>query len=335
MRNAALVLSTVMVFGVAAAGAGRSTDPAAVVEPTDTCTTAGASITTTTLTSTTLTSTTLTTTTLTSTTTGPSSTPSSTSTTATTATTSSTSSTSTTLPWQRYPTNGVTPLRARTMHVYSRIETTDPVVFLTIDDGFFRDPRVPALLEERHAPATLFLISATAATDPAYFGRFLTMGGSINGHTAQHACLPGMALADQKWQICAAMSTITHTYGSVGLFFRPPRGESDDTTFTAARACGVRAVLFWLTGDPPRRHHHPSLPAIHVRHARRAVRRTRPARPHSRPPRGLPPRRVTSPRELKFAWVGAISGRGGVRGNCRGRGPRPRRPRGPWPTPGR
>lgn len=157
----------------------------------------------------------------------------------------STTTTSTTLVWQQFPIGPVTPLRARTIHSYSRIDTTDPVVFITIDDGFVRDPRVPELLEQRQAPATLFLISGSIQQDPEYFRRFLALGGSINTHTRRHAYLPGMSPADQQDEICAATYTIEHTYGSAGYFFRPPRGESDENTLSAARACGARAMILW------------------------------------------------------------------------------------------
>lgn len=157
----------------------------------------------------------------------------------------STTTTSTTLVWQQFPIGPVTPLRPRTIHSYSRINTTDPVVFITIDDGYVRDPRVPELLEQRQAPATLFLISGAIQQDPEYFRRFLALGGSINTHTRRHAYLPGMSPADQQDEICGATATIERIYGSAGYFFRPPRGESDENTPSAARACGARAMILW------------------------------------------------------------------------------------------
>ncbi len=160
-------------------------------------------------------------------------------------TVSTRATTTTVLQWQQYPTAPVTPLQPRTIRSVSKIDTTDPVVFITIDDGFVRDPRVPELLEQRHAPVTLFLISGSIQQDPEYFRRFLALGGSINTHTRRHAYLPGMSLEDQKDEICGATTTIEHNYGSAGYFFRPPRGESDENTLPAARACGARAMILW------------------------------------------------------------------------------------------
>ncbi len=164
------------------------------------------------------------------------------------ATTTTELATTTTIPiapWTLYPSAPVAPLRPNTIRSYSKINTTDPVVFLTIDDGFIRDPRVPELLAQHQAPATLFLIAGSLAKDPEYFRKFLDLGGSINTHTLQHAHLPGMTPEDQTFQICGMVSTIEATYGSVGYFFRPPRGESDDNSLAAARSCGVRAMILW------------------------------------------------------------------------------------------
>ena len=175
----------------------------------------------------------------------PTSTLAATSTTEPATTVAASTTTSTTLVWQQFPIAPVTPLAPRTIRTFSRIDTTDPVVFLTIDDGFVRDPRVPELLEQRQVPATLFLISGSIQQDPEYFRRFLALGGSINTHTRRHAYLPGMSLADQQDEICGATETIERNYGSAGYFFRPPRGESDENTMAAACACGARARILW------------------------------------------------------------------------------------------
>ncbi|MEI7547896.1 MAG: polysaccharide deacetylase family protein, partial [Actinomycetota bacterium] len=119
-----------------------------------------------------------------------------------TTTSSSTTSTSTTTTavWQQFPIGPVTPFPKPTTGapVISNVKTTDPVVFLTLDDGIWRDPRIEQLLFDHGATATLFLNAGPINQEPGYFSYFMWMGGSINSHTLSHPNLKGMSLADQK-----------------------------------------------------------------------------------------------------------------------------------------
>lgn len=167
-------------------------------------------------------------------------------------TTSSTSSTaapttSTTVapPQPSYPSGPVMVLPPHSVQVFSRIDTTDPVVFLTLDDGNVRDPRVVALLAERGVSASLFLTAGPLSVDPAYFSQFLAAGGSVNSHTLCHPKLTTLSLEQQRDEICGMVAKIEATYGSAGYFLRPPYGDHNDDTVTAARSCGVRALILW------------------------------------------------------------------------------------------
>src|SRR5438128_1702513 len=53
--------------------------------------------------------------------------------------------------------------------VISRIATTDPVVFFTIDDGWVRDPAVLTFLRDHHVPVTLFVLPAPVHQGLSYF----------------------------------------------------------------------------------------------------------------------------------------------------------------------
>jgi peptidoglycan/xylan/chitin deacetylase (PgdA/CDA1 family) len=136
------------------------------------------------------------------------------------------------------PTAGLAPL-------VSRVKTTDPVVFLTIDDGMVRDPRVPQFLAEHNIPVTLFLNEGPVKADPAYFAQFAAMGAPIESHTRTHPNLTGMGLSAQKAQICGMADVIDQKIGPHGHLFRPPFGAYDDTTRRAAAQCGANAVITW------------------------------------------------------------------------------------------
>ena len=127
----------------------------------------------------------------------------------------------------------------------SRVETTDRVVFLTIDDGFHRDPRIPAFLAERQMPASVFLVRGPMLEDPEYFRQFLASGSTINSHTSTHPSLAGLPLERQRREICGMVDLIQQTYGHTGKLFRPPYGSFDGNTRRAAADCGLAALVTW------------------------------------------------------------------------------------------
>lgn len=127
----------------------------------------------------------------------------------------------------------------------SRVDTTDRVVFLTIDDGLYRDPRIPQFLIDNEMPASLFLVRGPLLEDPDYFGQFFASGSTINSHTLNHPALSGVAFERQRTEICGMVDLIAATYGSSGRLFRPPYGSSDQNTRRAAAECGLAAVINW------------------------------------------------------------------------------------------
>lgn len=162
-------------------------------------------------------------------------------------TTTTAPTTTTTTPLPTWPSGPVAPVgpTGGLAPVVSRVKTTDPVVFLTIDDGMTRDPRVPQFLAEHHIPVTLFLNEGPAKADPAYWAQFVAMGAPIESHTRTHPNMKGMGLAAQKAQICGMADVIDQTIAPHGHLFRPPYGSYDDTTKKAAAQCGDNAVITW------------------------------------------------------------------------------------------
>ncbi len=151
--------------------------------------------------------------------------------------------TTTTAAWPKGPV--LTLPAAGAVPVISTIATADPVVFLTIDDGIVRDPRVPELLAQFKVPATLFLNQGAFLTDPDYFFRSVASGGSINSHTISHTKLTKLSAAAQRNEICGMRDTLGQHMFVPGHLFRAPYGVSDGATQTAAGGCGINAVLFW------------------------------------------------------------------------------------------
>ena len=151
--------------------------------------------------------------------------------------------TTTTTIWPRTPAK---PLPAAgAVPVLSRIDTTDPVVFLTIDDGAVRDPRVVDLLVSHHIPATLFVNEGTYLADPAYFAAAASGGGSINSHTRTHTLLTKLGESAQRNEVCGMRYILGQHMPNPGHLFRAPFGSSNATTQRVAGSCGINAILFW------------------------------------------------------------------------------------------
>jgi peptidoglycan/xylan/chitin deacetylase (PgdA/CDA1 family) len=127
----------------------------------------------------------------------------------------------------------------------SQVQTTQKVAFLTIDDGWIKHPNSIELFRAAHVPVTLFLSINAISSDTGYFKPFQAAGAVVEAHTLTHPSLPGHPYEFQRNQICASADRLAQLYGRRPVLFRPPFGNKDQITLTAARDCAMKAVLFW------------------------------------------------------------------------------------------
>ncbi|MEU6883425.1 polysaccharide deacetylase family protein [Streptomyces sp. NPDC046712] len=130
--------------------------------------------------------------------------------------------------------------------VVSHIKTDDPVVFITIDDGWYHDPAAAKILLDRRVPASLFLLPGAYSYDSGYFHTLLDQGRSrVENHTVNHPDLTTLDAAGQKAEVCGAREQHLAQFGDGPRLLRPPYGTYDGTTRTTARACGAKALVTW------------------------------------------------------------------------------------------
>ncbi len=129
--------------------------------------------------------------------------------------------------------------------VFSKISTTDKVVFITVDDGWEKDADFVDLIRDEHIPITVFLMNDAAKPDYGYFRELQQAGALIEDHTMTHPLMTRLPYAAQKRQICQAADIYAKQYGSRPTLFRAPYGASNTLTRKAAAACGMRAMFFW------------------------------------------------------------------------------------------
>ena len=129
--------------------------------------------------------------------------------------------------------------------VVSKVPTTDPVVFFTIDDGLVRDPKVADFLERHKIPVTMFLVPEAAMEGEVFFERIQKVGASIQDHTQNHRSLTGLGPGAQQREVCGPVDEFQQEFGRRPWLFRPPNGFYNATTEGAVRVCGLRDIVLW------------------------------------------------------------------------------------------
>ncbi len=126
------------------------------------------------------------------------------------------------------------------------VPTKLPVVFLTIDDGVYKEPEAAARMKSAHIPASFFLTNSYTQQTPNYFKNLAAQTGSIiEDHTIDHKDLRGLSYEDQRTEICTTADIYQQIYGKRPTIMRPPYGDFNDNTQRATAVCGLKAVIIW------------------------------------------------------------------------------------------
>ena len=128
----------------------------------------------------------------------------------------------------------------------SRVETTDRVVFLTIDDGAVRDPEVVAKIRQAKVPVSLFLVEGEARAGAGYFADLVAAGATVQNHALTHPDLRTLSSASQTREVCGWTTLAPQLFGvRPPTLFRPPFGFYDGNVRAAAASCGFSTMVLW------------------------------------------------------------------------------------------
>jgi peptidoglycan/xylan/chitin deacetylase (PgdA/CDA1 family) len=128
----------------------------------------------------------------------------------------------------------------------THVTTRDPVVFITVDDGSFRDPAFLARVRRQHLPVTVFLTNAASGGAHAtYFRALQSAGAVIEDHTLKHPDLTRLTAAERRTEICGAADKDRRSFQRRPALLRPPYGHWDSAVMATARECGLHAVVGW------------------------------------------------------------------------------------------
>ena len=138
---------------------------------------------------------------------------------------------------------------AQAMPVTYRVETKDPVVFITIDDGIVASKAGLEYVEKHRIPITSFLTSSQVTDIKVrYFDR-ISKWGSVQNHTTTHASLDTGDAGLIKRQVCPVQIDYRRTFGMKPWMLRPPygAGPSGATLHNVVRACKIANIVMWDT----------------------------------------------------------------------------------------
>jgi peptidoglycan/xylan/chitin deacetylase (PgdA/CDA1 family) len=129
--------------------------------------------------------------------------------------------------------------------VFSRIPTTNKVIFLGIDDGMVRDPAVAELLKQANIPFTMFLQEGMAEEGADYFRQLQQYGGVVESHTVTHANLLTVSASQMQNEVCGTLDPYQNLFGRRPTLFRPPYGNTNANVQAVAASCGYKAIVLW------------------------------------------------------------------------------------------
>ena len=138
---------------------------------------------------------------------------------------------------------------AQAMPVTYRVDTKDPVVFITIDDGIVTSQAGLEYVEKHRIPITSFLTSSQVTESKVRYFERISRWGSVQNHTTTHASLATSDASLIKSQVCPVQVDFRRTFGTKPWMLRPPYGAGPDghTLHQVVRQCHITEIVMWDT----------------------------------------------------------------------------------------
>jgi len=145
----------------------------------------------------------------------------------------------------------------RRLGVITHVETREPWVALTFDDGPHPQwtPRLLDLLARRGARATFFMVGEMVERYPKLVARVAAEGHAIGNHSWNHPSFPAISHAERASQIARCETALgVHSH----KLFRPPFGDLDWPSRLQLMSGGFEVIGWnvsssdWLPGDAAR-----------------------------------------------------------------------------------
>ena len=135
------------------------------------------------------------------------------------------------------------PLKPRDIVKISKIQTKDPVVFITIDDGATVSKELARLLDKRQVPVTTFAMPEMIWRARKWYRARENM--TFENHTNTHADMTTISPRQQRNELCGANKLIKQIIGERPVMYRPPRGSWSEENRVAMAKCGLKYAVLW------------------------------------------------------------------------------------------
>ncbi|MBX5466722.1 MAG: polysaccharide deacetylase family protein [Firmicutes bacterium] len=138
------------------------------------------------------------------------------------------------------------PLPPQDRYSLRQVITQDKVVALTFDIswGTRMPPKILAILEHDHVPATFFLSGPWAAQNPQLVRQMAQAGYEIESHGWAHVNFSQLSYQGVVDNIRRADAVLRALSGQKPTFIRPPNGDFSPTSIRAARSLGYTTVTW-------------------------------------------------------------------------------------------
>lgn len=143
---------------------------------------------------------------------------------------------------------GVEPIVHKVAGSLYRVETQEPVLHFTFDDGPHPDvtPDVLEVLDEYGAKATFFIVTKRAQQHPDLVAETLRRGHEIALHTRTHPRLTELSSKKLDEEIRGAQADLEDVAGREVRWFRPPYGAQNLRSLAVVRRGRMRTLLWSL-----------------------------------------------------------------------------------------
>jgi len=127
--------------------------------------------------------------------------------------------------------------------VITRIHTTKPIVFLTIEDG--QEVTAAAASMLYGIPHTNFVTGLVINRHRRFFHTDWARGATFGNHARSHVDLTKLSYLNQRREICSGRNIVSNFSGSQPILLRLPFWKYTANTIKAAKACNVSHIVFW------------------------------------------------------------------------------------------
>jgi peptidoglycan-N-acetylmuramic acid deacetylase len=128
-------------------------------------------------------------------------------------------------------------------------DTTQPVLYLTFDEGYEQGytAKILDVLKEKNVPAVFFVTSPYLTTQPELVKRMVAEGHLVGNHSKNHPSMPAYTREPEKFtqefqDVEAKYKAIIGT--DMPKLFRPPMGHYSERSLAMTQALGYKTV-FW------------------------------------------------------------------------------------------